>query len=150
MLPPSLPGGGVAPGGYVFLDGTSVDFARSVWIRTISGKTTTIRCVAPIVRYDATGRSAALVTNGEAALENNRQNVTYFWAAGRRKHSSSRPPPKALHRGQWTVLLLVQAQESAVRQPTAKDGEMGREQRCLRTRTGVSIGPSLSRLGMPI
>lgn len=147
MLPPALPGGGVAPGGYIFLDGTSVDWARSVWIRTISGKTITARCVAPIVRYDATGRSAALVTNGEAALDNNRQNVTYFWAAGKRKHSSSRPPPSALHRGQWTVLLLVQAQESAVRQPTAKDGEMGREQRCSLTRTRVSITTSL---GMPM
>ena len=108
MLPSALPGGGVAPGGYVFLDGTSVDWARSVWIKS-SGKGSTFYCVAPIVRYDATGRSAALVTNGEAALDNNRQNVTYFWAAGKRKHSSSRPPPSALHRGQWTVLLLVQA-----------------------------------------
>ena len=150
MLPPALPGGGVAPGGYVFLDGTSVDWARSVYIEVNNGDSSTYFCVAPIVRYDATGRSAALVTNGEAALENNRQNVAYFWAAGRRKHSSSRPPPSAPHRGQWTVLLLVQARTHAVRQPTAKDGEMGREQRCLRTRTGVSIGPSLSRLGMPI
>ena len=138
MLPPSLLGGGVAPGGYVFLDGTSVDFARSVWIRTISGKTTTIRCVAPIVRYDATGRSAALATNGEAALENNRQNVIYFWAAGKRKHSSSRPPPSTLPRVSGPFLLLVQASINAVSQPTAKDGEMGREQRCLLTRTRVS------------
>jgi hypothetical protein len=122
----------------VFLDGTSVDFARSVWMRTISGKTTTIRCVAPIVRYDATGRSAALVTNGEAALENNRQNVTYFWAAGKRKHSSNRPPPSTLPRVSGPFLLLVQASINAVSQPTAKDGEMGREQRCLLTRTRVS------------
>ena len=29
MLPPALPGGGVAPGGYVFLDGTSVEFRET-------------------------------------------------------------------------------------------------------------------------
>ena len=40
MLPPALPGGGVAPGGYIFLDGTSVDWARSVWIKS-SGKGST-------------------------------------------------------------------------------------------------------------
>jgi hypothetical protein len=65
-LPAALLGGGVALGGYVFTDGTSVDIKRSAWAPVTCKGNRCSRCVAPIVRYDATSL----------------QNLTYFWAAG--------------------------------------------------------------------